>query len=323
MKGLIPFVLLFLIVYANQTEAEEKSYSYEKMLNDAQTLEVLYPEIIKVDSIGESEWGNNIPCIYLGKGKESILLIGTHHAREWITTQFLMELVKEYAAGYEKEEQIGEYSAKLLDDISLVIVPMLNPDGVMIQQNGLQGHSIIKQLKLWRMNHFSRDFKRWKANGLGIDLNRQYPADWGALKKWPAWSSYKQYRGKEPIQAKEVKEVVSFTQQLKPILSLTYHTSGQEVYWYYQTPKENIVRDYVLAKQIGKMTGYELGLPESDAVGGGYTDWFITTFQRPAFTIEMCELVKETNPPNSCLHDEYNRNVAVPLMLIHEILKQQ
>ena len=323
MKGLIPFVLLFLIVYANQAAAEEKSYSYDKMLNDVQTLAELYPENIKVGLIGESEWGKAIPYIQIGKGKETILLIGSHHAREWITTQFLMELLKEYTSVYEEEGDIGVYSTKLLDDISLVIVPMLNPDGVMIQQVGLQGHSLLEQLKLWSMNHFSRDFKRWKANGVGIDLNRQYPADWEALKKWPAWSSYKQYRGKEPIQAKEVKGIVSFTQQLKPLLALAYHTSGQEVYWYYQTPKENIVRDYVLAKQIGEMTDYELNLPESDAVGGGYTDWFITTFQRPAFTIEMCELVEETNPPNACLRKEYDRNVAVPLMLIHEILKQQ
>ena len=55
MKGLIPFVLLFLIVYANQAAAEEKSYSYDKMLNDVQTLAELYPENIKVGLIGESE----------------------------------------------------------------------------------------------------------------------------------------------------------------------------------------------------------------------------------------------------------------------------
>ena len=116
MKGLIPFVLLLLDSYANQAEAEEKSYSYEKMLNDTQTLEELYPENIKVGLIGESEWGNDIPYIQLGKGKETILLIGSHHAREWITTQILMGIYEGILMSYGEGDQ--EYWTKIMDNAS-------------------------------------------------------------------------------------------------------------------------------------------------------------------------------------------------------------
>ena len=320
MKGIIPFVFVFVLVYATETKAEEHHYSYENMMSDLQKMENNFPDFIQIGSIGKTEWGNDLPFVKIGQGKESILLIGAHHGREWITTQFLMKLLKDYVSVYKEKGKIGTYSMELLNEVSLVIVPMLNPDGVMIQQGNVKAPSFFHKLNIWKMNYFSSDFKRWKANGEGVDLNRQYPADWERLKKWPAWPSYKQYRGKKPIQAKEVAALVSFTHRLKPLLAVSYHTSGQEVYWYYHTKKEHLERDYTLAEQISEVTGYELAWPAEDAVGGGFTDWFIMTYARPSFTIEMCELVEETNPSHACLQNEYERNQTVPLMLIQELL---
>ncbi|MGM9927134.1 MAG: M14 family zinc carboxypeptidase [Bacillus sp. (in: firmicutes)] len=317
MKVLIPFCLLFLFFYVDSASTTERPYTYENMMTDIQHVGDLFPKGLQVGTIGRSEWGKEIPYVQIGMGQRHILLIGTHHAREWITSKFLMKLVHQYAARYAEDPFIGD----LLDEISVVVIPMLNPDGVQIQQQGLKGDYPISKLKLLGMNHFSWNYKRWKANGEGVDLNRQYPADWEALKKIPAWPAYKQYRGERPVQAKEVAAVVDFTEKMEPLIALAYHTSGQEVYWYYHTEKERIVRDYSLAEKIAHMTGYEVAMPESDAVGGGYTDWFLTTFQRPAFTIEMCTSVHETNPPLSCLKEEYEHNVAVPLMLIHELLQ--
>ncbi|MGM9923158.1 MAG: M14 family zinc carboxypeptidase [Bacillus sp. (in: firmicutes)] len=322
MKAIIPFCLVLFLFQSMEVRAAGSSYpySYERMEKDVFALQERYGGL-QVGSIGRSERGKELWYVKIGKGREEILLVGSHHGREWITSRFLMKLLKEYAEAYEAGRSISGYPAHLLDEIALVFIPMLNPDGVAIQQKGIQGRPFLERWKLLHMNGYHPDFARWKANGEGIDLNRQYPAGWDELKKLPAWPFYKQYRGKKPVQAAEVKALVDFTFRHEPSLALTYHTSGRQVFWYYRTDSKYIERDYRLAEQIADSTGYEVDMPDQGAVGGGYTDWFITTFQKPAFTIEMCELVEETNPPAACLAKEWQGNKRVPLMLVHELLQ--
>ncbi|WP_081707685.1 M14 family zinc carboxypeptidase, partial [Bacillus massiliigorillae] len=322
MRVFIPFCLLFLFLNAFPTRIDASYYSYEQMEEEVLNLQNNYGNKIQIGYFGKSEWGKKLPYIKVGKGSQSVFLIGAHHGREWITSQFLMKLLKEYVSAYDEDTTINGYSTRIFDEISFIFIPMLNPDGVDIQQKGLQGLSLSQGLKLLSMNEFHLAFDRWKANGEGVDLNRQYPSGWKELNQIPAWPSYKHFRGTKPVQAAEVKALVDFTVQQKPLLSLSYHTSGQQVFWYYHTKKEYIERDYLLAEKIARLTGYELDLPNADAVGGGYTDWFITTFRKPAFTIEMCELVKETNPPASCLRKEWAGNREVPMMLLYELKKE-
>lgn len=315
MKVLIPFIMLLLLFGAEAEAMEENPYTYEQLMLEVENVK----EITEVGTIGKSEHGRTIPYIKIGNGKRNMLLIGTHHAREWITSLFLMKLVREYAGAYDIQGKVGNYRASLLDDTAIIVIPMLNPDGVAIQQKGLKAADIGGKFKLWSMNHFSNNFSRWKANGQGVDLNRQYPSGWDELKRLPAWPSFKQYRGKHHSEAVEVQKLIRFTQKIKPDMAIAYHTSGQEVYWYYKNSQDTIERDFAFAVQIAKKTGYELSFPQKDAVGGGYTDWFISTFQKPGFTIEMCESVEETNPPRSCLQSEWEGNREVPLMLIEKL----
>ena len=319
MKVFIPFIMLQFLFGAGTGPIKENPYTYKQLMSEVH--DIKEDDWIEVGSIGKSEQGRTIPYIRIGNGNQHMLLIGTHHAREWITSQFLMKLVREYMEAYDVHGKVGNYPISLLDDISIIVIPMLNPDGVIIQQNGLQTADINRKFKLWSMNHFSFNFSRWKANGRGIDLNRQYPSGWDELKKLPAWPSFKQYRGKNPAEAIEVQQLIHFTEKIKPEIAIAYHTSGKEVFWYYKNSKETIEKDFALAVQIAKKTGYELSFPQKDAVGGGYTDWFISTFRKPGFTIEMCESVEETNPPLSCLNSDWEGNKEVPLMLIDEIVK--
>ncbi len=318
MKVLIPFIMLPFLLGAGTGPIKENPYTYEQLMAEVEDIKA---DGVEVGTIGKSEQGRTIPYIKIGNGKQHMLLIGTHHAREWITSQFLMKLVREYAEGYNLHGKVGEYPVSLLNEISIIAIPMLNPDGVMIQQKGLKATDINGNFKLWSMNHFSFNFSCWKANGQGIDLNRQYPSGWDELKKLPAWPSFKQYRGKNPAEAIEVQQLINFTEKIKPEIAIAYHTSGKEVYWYYKNSMDTIEKDFALAVQIAKKTGYELSFPQKDAVGGGYTDWFISTYHKPGFTIEMCESIEETNPPSSCLHSDWEGNKEVPLMLIDEMVK--
>jgi g-D-glutamyl-meso-diaminopimelate peptidase len=296
-------------------------YTVDRMEKDLKTLQETYH--FQVDTLGKTAQGSDIWAAKLGKGERSILLVGSHHAREWLTTTLLMSMLEEYAEAYSQGASIAGYSTNSLDDVSIWFVPLLNPDGVRIQQGDFSDLSRKEKFSVWKMNRFSKNWSRWKANANGIDVNRQYPAGWNTLKTGVHRPHYQFYKGKHPLQAEEAKALVSFTKQIDPLIAVAYHTSGREIFWNYHNEPDHIARDYKLAKKAADITGYELAIPEKNANGSGFTDWFITEFQRPAMTIELSFLVKETNPPITVFDEEYKRNRSIGMMLISEANKFQ
>ena len=105
------------------------------------------------------------------------------------------------------QTDFGTASTDILDEVSIWFIPMLNPDGVTIQQNELTQFPNKHVKRLLSMNDEVENFERWKANGMGLDLNRQYPAGWKRLNNQPNSPYYQFYRGKKPLEAKEVKVI--------------------------------------------------------------------------------------------------------------------
>ncbi|MFE8703156.1 M14 family zinc carboxypeptidase [Cytobacillus sp. FJAT-54145] len=307
-----------LLAFANEGIVNPyQVYTYDTLKKDLLELQGKFPSSIQVKTIGKTPFGREIYATRLGRGKQNILLIGTHHGREWMTTSLLMEMLEQYAGAYHSKKQYGPYSTGVLDDVSIWFVPMLNPDGVEIQQGNLHRFPPHYQKKIKALNKNLDDFTRWKANGLGVDLNRQYPAGWNELKSEPSEPSFQFYKGEAPLEAKEVKVLTNFTKKISPLIAVPYHSSGRMIFWKYKNGV-NMDRDHSLAKKVSSLTNYELDEPPDNATGGGYTDWFITTFKRPALTIEICPLVENTSPPLSVFHEEWERNKYVGLLLANE-----
>jgi g-D-glutamyl-meso-diaminopimelate peptidase len=292
----------------------DKPYSYGGMENDLNLLKAKYKEKIEVKIIGYTHFGRKITAVRLGKGEKNVLFVGSHHGREWITSMLLMKMLETYASSYDAG------CANIFNEISIWFIPMLNPDGVTIQQNHVQEFPSDHQNRLMFMNEGWDNFIRWKANGLGIDLNRQYPAGWEALNKDPNLPSYQFYKGKAPLEAGEVVSLSNFVEQIKPEIAVSYHSAGREIFWNYNNGK-NLKRDYFLAKKISKITGYKIGRPLKEAVGGGFTDWFITTYHKPALTIEVSYLVGDRHPPLRVFKEEWKRNKSVGIIIAEEAKK--
>lgn len=280
-------------------------YSYTRMSADLQALAARYPELIKLGSAGTSEYGRKLWMADIGHGPAVILLNGAHHAREWITTTTLMKMMEEMAVQYEKNSTVsgGLRARDLLDRVTFRIVPMVNPDGVTLQQYGLSAFPEAYHAGLIYMNNGSRDFKRWKANARGVDLNRQYPADWEGIVNAGTKPSFMNFKGTKPLQAKEALAMYNLALATKPEISIAYHTSGEILYWNFHTDPDNYSRDYGFASAYAKLTGYSLVAPKANPSGGGFTDWFIQQFGRPALTPELGRAVGATNVPLS----EWNR----------------
>jgi len=322
-KVFLFLLLLFLVPSAASADIVNTSniYTYEDMTNDIKELNAMYPDLVTYESIGKSHFGRDIWAVKLGKGEPSVFINGSHHAREWISTMIVMKMIESYSDAYINNRTIGSFQAKnLLDDEAIAFVPMVNPDGVTLQQEGLKAFPSSHHKALLSMNNGSFDFKRWKANAMGIDLNRQYPANWDA-KSTPTFPSWSNYKGNYPFQAKEVMAIRDYTYKIRPKIAVAYHSSGRILYWHFHNKSANYNRDYGMAKSFSSMTGYSLVKPETNPAGKGFTDWFIQEFGYPGFTPELSYYVGNTHVPLSVFPNEWERNKSIGLWLVSEAKK--
>src|SRR5690606_16189274 len=98
-----------------------------------------YPALIQCEEAGYSAEGRPLPLVRLGTGRVSLLFCGAHHAREYITSAYLMYAVNIYAHSASVHKRFGSYNMEaLLSACSMYVMPMVNPDGVALAQGGLK-----------------------------------------------------------------------------------------------------------------------------------------------------------------------------------------
>jgi len=296
------------------------TYTYEVLTQDVQELAAKYPDMIEYKSIGKTLYGRDIWAVGLGSGSAAVFFNGSHHAREWLTTTLNMYMIEQYAKAYAEGRQFEGYNVRdILGRTKIWFVPMVNPDGVTLQQTGLQSFPASVHKALIAMNDGSRNFKRWKANAQGVDPNRQYDANWKELLNNYAYPHWMGHKGTAPMTARENKAMIAFTYEIDPEIAVSYHSAGRILYWNFRTPAAHYARDKRLADIFRSFTGYSLVSPSFNSNGGGgYTDWFIQKLGRPAFTPEIGVKNGETHLPLSAFGEEWRRNKKIGLWIAQE-----
>lgn len=316
------FYLIHGQVYAENTKQVvdyNQTYTYEMMVQQINQLVVMYPGLIEKKNIGKTKYGRDIWAVKLGKGRATVFINGSHHAREWMTSTLNMYMIEQYAKSYQNNTSVEGYKTReVLNNTSIWFVPMVNPDGVTLQQKGLNAFPRSEHASLLKMNEGSYNFKKWKANAQGIDLNRQYPAGWNTITKNATNPFWQNHKGSKPLEAIETKSLATFTYQTNPEIAVSYHASGRILYWNYKTPSRNLSRDTKLATKFSSITKYSVVKPTPNPSGGGYSDWFIQEFGKPAFTPEISYHVGNTHVPLSVFPEEWKRNKSIGLWIASE-----
>ncbi|WP_158212282.1 M14 family metallopeptidase [Natranaerobius trueperi] len=293
-----------------------QTYSFDDLEKDLKKLDKQYQGLLEVKNIGESVTGKELYAVRLGNEEDNILIEGSHHGREWLSTNLIMTKIDRYAYAYVTGEKIGEYNVReILDEVGIWFVPMVNPDGVTLNQKGKEGipEEYCEQVKEHNVRWAKDDFYLWKANINGVDLNRQYPADWEESDCIGTRYAMN-YKGEEPLSEPESQAMYDFTKQIEPLTAASYHTRGQVIFWYYHN--KHLERDRAIGEQLSEMTGYQLYPPRSDYKGANFNDWFIQEFDRPAYIFELVPFTgREDTQDLDYMEVEWKNNKEVGLFL--------
>ncbi len=192
--------------------------------------------------IGYSFRGREIFAFHIGSltGRQFISTYAIH-GREWITAKLAIKHIK---TGLKRG---GGW-----------IIPLVNPDGAQYSQGS---HPL------------------WKANARGVDLNCNFDANWGTGRLNTKIRGGENCIGDYPFSELETIALRDFTKKIRPFVTLSFHTKGEEIYWEYDGRGD--IRGAEILKQA---TGYE---PKKIyGSSGGYKDWCIKKLCIPAYTIE-------------------------------------
>ena len=219
------------------------------------------------DVIGKSLFGRNLYAVKLGQGSPVGIAQYGIHGREYITTQLAF-------AHYDR----GIFKG------SLWLIPLANPDGALLSERGLSSVEDTQRKRRLLALNGSEDFSLWKANGRGVDLNVNFPVRWGEGTKNVLVAGSENFIGEAPFSELETLALKKFTEKIRPDYTLSYHTKGEEIYWYFNQSFCDSERDRSLAEILSRSTGYKIAYATGSV--GGYKDWCIEKFHIPAFTIE-------------------------------------
>ncbi len=273
-----------------------QKYTYETMMNDLTALKARFGELIHYDSsytLGKTSFGRELPYFILGNpnAERKILLHAAIHAREYISAQVLLRSVEMCCEQYQTLSYQGHRLSDMLQRVAVYVVPMINPDGVNLVNLGIQSVPAEHKEKVLAINNNRADFSKWKANGLGVDLN----SNWGAASSEhkdkypsPAPDGYAGSAFSEP----ETKALQALCEAQKFDSCTAYHTQGKIIYWYYGQTGALKTEHLALAKELCTLTGYSPVDPRPNESYGrsevvGQKDWFIYRYNKPAFTIEL------------------------------------
>lgn len=262
-------------------------YDYFKLQKIIDALCCRNPQIVKFN-VGKSCLGRDITALKINDSQEYVLFTAAFHGSEHITSNVLLMFIEDFCCAYETGRSLcGINVKKALGNRGVIFVPRVNPDGCEIAINGI--NSCGKSADAIRKMCMG-DFKRYNANWRGVDLNHNFDAGWQELRLreikagilGPAPTRFGGYR---PHSEPETQAIVNLCRDYYITHAIALHSQGEVIYWSYNGLEDE--KSKQMAKIMATTSGYALDVPLGLAVGGGFKDWFISEFSRPAFTIEI------------------------------------
>ena len=113
-----------------------------------------------------------------------------------------------------------------------------------------------------------------------------------------------------------------FSIQTKPLITLSYHSKGNVIYYGFESQSEDEVsRDFEIGSALQETTGYPLIFTQNST--GGYKDWCIDSLKIPAYTIEVGDESIPHPLGLETLPEMFERNKDVPIVMLNKAKEYQ
>ncbi len=152
----------------------------------------------------------------VNEDEPAIVVDGAHHARELMTPVAVMDIMDVLTQGYGTDPQVTAW----VEAYEIWLVPMVNPDGL---------EFVFNENSMWRKNRKPDS----GSAAIGVDNNRNYTAFWGQCGSTSSNPSSDTYRGPYAESEEENQTMEALFAREKPLIYVSYHSSGNEVLYPY------------------------------------------------------------------------------------------
>lgn len=210
-------------LYGPTMRLEKPYHTYDALMEEVAALERSFPARLRRFPIGVTNRGRTIYAVKIAKdvqkerARPAILFNGCHHSNEIAGAEICLGIIRELVTKYGTDAA----TTKWVDALEIYVVPVVNVDG----------HDIVTSGKdpRWRKNARDTD-----GNGMvnfpdGVDLNRTYDFNWAHGGAGEPGSG--RYRGENPFSEPETRALAKLTREKRFLLSVTYHSQGEVIYY--------------------------------------------------------------------------------------------
>ena len=166
--------------------------SVEELNHDSTRLAEKYPEVVRLEVIGQSRGGSDIIMEKIGRGKKNVLLFACPHPNEPIGSMMLSYLSEKLAADDQFRQKF---------DLTWYLIKCIDPDGTRLNQGWFKGP--------FTLANYATNFFR--------------PASYEQV-EWTFPVEYKNYKFSDPLP--ETRALMQVIKQTKPVFMYSLHNAG-------------------------------------------------------------------------------------------------
>lgn len=282
-------------------DTSRQIYSYDSLCEDLTQLKEAYGSHMQLNVLGTTRDNRNIFEIVVGNPNAPLqmTIVGTVCGTEYMTSLVCMKQLEYYLCFYETGNYRGLRYQDLFQQVSVRVIPMLNPDGATISQEFLTKitHKEIQDdLKRW----FERDQSNggtslnldnylmfYYANGNGVDIRKNFDYHWEETES-VAEESSAGYKGETAGSEPETKALLHLLENEPQELVIAYHTTGSRVSWNFGQTGDVLAKSKLYGEALSEFMNYE---PHSDALGksayGSFCGYAANLAGIPALQVQL------------------------------------
>ncbi|WP_340376490.1 M14 family metallopeptidase [Streptomyces sp. SS7] len=306
--------------------ADAKYHNYAEMSAEIDQRVAAYPSIMSKRVIGKSYGGRDIVAIKVSdnvgtdEAEPEVLFTHHQHAREHLTVEMALYLLRELGAGYGTDSRV----TNMVNGREIWIIPDLNPDG---------GEYDIAtgSYRSWRKNRQPNS----GSSAVGTDLNRNWNYKFGCCGGSSGSTSSETYRGASAESAPEVKVVADFVRsrvvggKQQITAGIDFHTYSELVLWpfgytYSDTATGMTADDNAAYKAVGQKMAASNGYTAEQSsdlyiTDGTIDDYLWGVHKIFSYTFEMYPTSSSGGgfyPPDEVIERETSRNRDAVLQLL-------